>query len=81
MNKERTMTTHELTTGTAHAIRAHLRLLEQERALAALTGLAQNSRYMADLHGELEAVRAAYAGAVVTEIASLRARLGSPLQG
>jgi hypothetical protein len=75
------MTTNELTTASAPAIREHLQRLQQERAFAVLTGLAENAIYMEDLSDELEAVRSAYIGAAVTEIASLRAELGSPLLG
>ena len=75
------MTTSEFTNATAPSIREHLERLEQERALAALTGLAENGLYMEDLSDELAATRNAYIGAAVTEIASLRAALGSPLFG
>ena len=75
------MTTRELTTATAHLLHRHLRLLEQERAHAILTGLAGNNLYMEDLAEELDSVRTAYVGAAVTEIASLRAVLEAPLQG
>ena len=75
------MTTGELASATATALLRHLRLLEQERAHAVLTGLAHNGLYMQDLAEELGAVRSAYVGAAVTEIAVLRAALGSPLQG
>ena len=75
------MTTSELATTTAPLLRRHLRLLEQERAFACLTGLVDNDLYMTDLTEELDAVRVAYVGAAVTEIASLRAELGTPLQG
>ena len=75
------MTTDELTTASAPAIREHLQRLQQEQASAVLTGLAENALYMEDLSSELEAVRNAYTGAAVTEIASLRAALGSPLLG
>ena len=76
-----TLTTSELTTATAHTLHRHLRLLEQERAEALLTGLGDNALYMEDLAHEFEAVRIAYAGAAVTEIASLRAVLHGPLEG
>jgi hypothetical protein len=75
------MTTEELTTASAPAIREHLTRLQQEQSFAVLTALAENALYMEDLADELEAVRAAYVGAAVTEIASLRAALGSPLLG
>jgi|tagenome__1003787_1003787.scaffolds.fasta_scaffold18395142_1 hypothetical protein len=75
------MTTGELAMATAHTLHRHLRLLEQERAQARLTGLAENNLYMEDLAHEVDAVYVAYVGAAVTEIASLRAALHSPLQG
>jgi len=75
------MTTSELGTATATTLHRHLRLLEQERAHAVLTGLAGNDLYMEDLAHELDAVRVAFVGAAVTEIATLRAALHSPLQG
>jgi len=75
------MTTSELATATADTLHRHLRLLEQERAQARLNGLGENRLYMADLDHEYEAVHVAYVGAAVTEIASLRAVLGGPLEG
>jgi hypothetical protein len=75
------MTTGELATATAPVLHRHLRLLEQERAHAILTGLADNDLYMEDLAHEFDAVRIAYIGAAVTEIASLRAAIRAPLQG
>ncbi len=75
------MTTNELTTASTAAIREQLELLERERATAALSGLADNDFYMEDLLDELGAVRSAYVGAAVTEIASMRAALGAPLLG
>jgi hypothetical protein len=36
---------------------------------------------MSDLRSEIDATRDAYVGAAVTEIASLRAQLDSPLYG
>ena len=55
--------------------------LESERMLASLMGLSANPAYMADLKTEIDAVRDAYVGAAVTEIASLRAELSAPLLG
>jgi hypothetical protein len=75
------MSTQQLDVHSPAALREQLSLLERERAAAALNGLAGNGLYMADLHDELEAVRSAYVGAAVTEIASLRAALGAPLGG
>ena len=75
------MITDQPTNTSAPALREHLRRLEQERVLAGQSGLERNALYMEDLSDELEAVRSAYVGAAVTEIASLRAALGSPLLG
>jgi hypothetical protein len=68
-------------TTTAAGIREQLALLQQERASAALNGLAGNALYMDSLREEVEATRRAFIGAAVTEIASLRAALGTPLLG
>ena len=73
--------TSALTTTSAAGLREQLQLLERERAAVTLTGLALNGVYMADLRDEIEATRAAYVGAAVTEIASLRAELDGPLFG
>jgi hypothetical protein len=75
------MIASELATATAPTLLRHLRLLEQERAQAILTGLADNALYMDDLAHEFESVRVAYVGAAVTEIASLRAVLDGPMGG
>jgi hypothetical protein len=65
------------------ATEVHIRLqeLQAERALASIEGLASDSAYMADLDQEIAATRSAYEGAVVTEIASLRAQLSGPQVG
>ena len=75
------MTTQQLETTRTSALHDRLTQLEQERAAASLSGLGRNARYMADWHEERAAVRSAYIGAAVTEIASLRAALNGPLQG
>ena len=49
--------------------------LEMERGLTLGTALAAVPSYMADLDEELEHCRALYTLAVVTEIATLRAKL------
>lgn len=59
----------------------HLLALEAERATAALHGLTADPGYMADLQDEVDAVRAAYTCAAVTEIATLRGQLGGPQVG
>ena len=74
-------TTNEHITTSAAGLREQLELLERERATVPLAGLAGNDLYMVDLRDELEAVRSAYVGAAVTEIASLRSALGAPLRG
>jgi hypothetical protein len=66
---------------TAAKIRADLRLLYAERALAGLEGLGSDPSYMADLLDDIDSLKNAYVGAVVTEIATLRAELGGPLRG
>ena len=56
-------------------LKDHLTQLLAERALASLEGLAGNATYLSDLDDDLVAAHEAYVGAVVTEIASLRAEL------
>jgi hypothetical protein len=65
---------------TAADMKGRLDQLESERARALQAGLGSNRLYMADLEEEIEAVRAAYVGSAVIEIASLRAVLGAPLR-
>jgi hypothetical protein len=62
-------------------LKGHLTQLQAERALASLEGLAGNRAYLSDLHEELVAAHHAYVGAVVTEIASLRAELFGTQEG
>jgi hypothetical protein len=62
-------------------IQDHLQQLHAERALALIEGLEENAAYMADLEDEIAAMRSAYVGAAVTEIASLRAELSGPQVG
>jgi hypothetical protein len=59
----------------------HLKQLHAERALALIEGLEDNAAYMADLDDEIAVTRAAYVGAAVTEIASMRAELSGPQVG
>lgn len=54
----------------------HLELLQEERALAQLTGLIHDADYLADLEDDIAASTSAYVGLAVTEIATLRAELG-----
>lgn len=65
----------------APEIAERLRLLYVERALAESAGLGDNRPYMDDLEQEISGCRDAYVGAAVTEIAVLRAALGSRLSG
>ena len=55
--------------------------LTAERRLAITAGLGSNATFMADLDGEIDAVRATYVGLAVTEIAQLRAALDAPNRG
>jgi hypothetical protein len=65
----------------ATEVRQHLMLLGEERVLAHEAGLDHDRAYMADLEDEITAYRSAYMGAVVTEIAMLRARIDRPNYG
>jgi hypothetical protein len=75
------MTEMSTPTLTATDVKRHLELLHEERQLAIEIGLAADGAYMADLDEEIVACRAAYVGAAVTEIASMRAALSGPLLG
>jgi hypothetical protein len=66
---------------TAVDMKQRLALLEAERACALQAGLGGNRLYMTGLEEEIEAVRAAYVGSAVVEIARLRADLDGPLRG
>lgn len=66
---------------TALDARNELRRLQAERLDAVEAGLGENALYMTDLENDIEAYRALYVGLAVTEIASLRARLGGPQAG
>ena len=66
---------------TAIEVHEHLELLLVERALAEAEGLTANAAYMADLDQEITATRAAYVGAAVTDVATLRGELSGRLQG
>jgi hypothetical protein len=71
----------EIQTMYATEVRQHLMLLGEERVLAQEAGLDHDGAYMSDLEHEIARYRSAYAGAVVTEIAMLRARINGPLLG
>jgi hypothetical protein len=62
-------------------MKGRLHELETERACALRVGLGANRLYMAGLKKEIEAVRAAYVGSAVVEIACLQADLGATLRG
>ena len=62
-------------------IQTQLHQLHAERSLAALKAPEAPATYLADLDEEIAAVREAYAGTVVTEIATLRAELFGPQVG
>jgi hypothetical protein len=62
-------------------IQIRLKALEAERLLASSQGLATDRAYMADLDDEIAEVSAAYVGAAVREIATLRAELFGPHVG
>jgi hypothetical protein len=66
---------------TTTELRDQLLALEAERAAAVAWGLADVAAYRQDLEDEIEARRAAYVGAAVTEIASLRSALSGPQVG
>jgi hypothetical protein len=68
-------------TQTALSALRHLEVLQEERALATLTGLIHDADYVADLDDDISASTHAYVGLAVTEIATLRAELGGPLLG
>ena len=74
------MTSQTSTASTAE-LRKRLQLLLAERALAAVEGLSSNALFMADLEDDITATRAAYVGAAVTEIATLRGVLGGRQHG
>ena len=61
--------------------RHHIGALEEERALALESGIAEIDAYMEDLDTELEVWRRLYVVAAVTEIASLRAELAGTNNG
>jgi hypothetical protein len=66
---------------TAVEIQDELRMLYVERALADIEGLSGDESYMADLVDDIESHKVAFVGAVVTEIAALRASLDGALRG
>ena len=69
---------HTTETQTALDALRHLEVLQEERALAHLTGLIHDADYVADLDDDIEHSTHAYVGLAVTEIATLRAELDGP---
>ena len=72
---------HTTETPTALDALRHLEVLQEERALAHLTGLIHDADYVADLEDDIAASTQAYVGLAVTEIATLRAELGGAQLG
>ena len=66
---------------TASELHIQLRELQAERALAHDTGVAEITSYMADLERDIARSHAAFVGAAVTEIATLRGQLFGRLEG
>ncbi len=60
---------------TAADLHSQLLELQAERALAESTGVAGIASYMADLERDIAQSHAAFVGAAVTEIATLRGEL------
>jgi hypothetical protein len=69
-----------LARGTAE-LRVRLAELAEERILARECGLANDLAYIRDLQLEVDGTRAAYAGAVVLQVALFRAELDGRNQG
>jgi hypothetical protein len=65
----------------AFELHTHLLELQAERALAEETGVAGIASYMADLERDIARSHAAFIGAAVTEIATLRGQLSGRLVG
>jgi hypothetical protein len=65
----------------AASIGRHLDELQLEQEAAEQAGLLNNGTYREHLDQEIAAMRSAYVGAAVTEIATLRAALDGPLVG
>jgi hypothetical protein len=70
-----------MTVATATDVKERLDLLRLERALALACDLAEDAAYMADLEEEIATYRAAWVGAAVTEVATMRAALSGPQVG
>lgn len=62
-------------------LRLRLTELRAERLFASSYGMTANAMYMADLDHEIAQVTAAYTGAAITEMATLRGELFGPQVG
>jgi hypothetical protein len=71
----------QVLTFTAAEAREHLAELEEERAVAVISGVAEIDTYIHDLDLEIELWEQQYVLAAVTEIATLRAELHGPAIG
>ena len=72
---------HTTETQTALDALRHLESLQEERALAELTGLTADADYIADLDDDIVGAEHWFVGLAVTEMATLRAELSGALQG
>ena len=72
---------HTTETQTALEALRHLEALQEERALADLTGLTTDADYIADLDEDIEGATYWYIGLAVTEIATFQAELTGANQG
>jgi hypothetical protein len=75
------MSHNTLPTVSALEVKRYLEGLNEERALASMTPLANDPSYSNDLEQEIEATTHAYVGVAVTEIATLRGELFGRLEG
>ena len=76
-----TMSHNTLPNVSALEVLRYLEGLNEERALASMTPLADDPRYSADLDEEISATTHAFVGVAVTEIATLRGELFGRLEG
>ena len=76
-----TMSHNTLPQVSALEVLRYLEGLNEERALASMTPLADDPRYTADLEEEITATTHAFVGVAVTEIATLRGELFGRLEG
>ena len=77
----RPMSHNTLPNVSALEVLRYLEGLNEERALASMTPLADDPRYSADLEEEITATTHAFVGVAVTEIATLRGELFGRLEG